>query len=111
MLGVLPIFMFFNMSMVIDGMKKYGYPEGAAVPLLIVEILCALLYAIPQTATLGAILIAAYLGGAVATHVHASEFSQIPIPVLVAILAWLGLLLRDRRLRALLPLRKTRPVP
>jgi hypothetical protein len=98
--------MFFNMPMVKESMKKYGYPEGVAVPLMIVEIVCALIYAIPQTATLGAILLTGYLGGAVATHVHAAEFAQIPFPVVFGILVWLGLLLRDPYLRRLLPFRK-----
>jgi hypothetical protein len=66
-------FLFFAADKVVEGMLKYGYPAGAAKPILITEILCGLIYAIPQTATLGAVLMTAYLGGAVATHVHASE--------------------------------------
>src|SRR5947207_3125859 len=88
-----------------EGMTKYGYPPGAAMPILIAEILCAILYLIPQTAVLGAILLTGYLGGAVATHVHAGEAFWIPI--LMGTLVWLGLLLRDARLRELLPLRRS----
>jgi len=89
-----------------DDMAKFGYPKQYAIPILIIEIVCALLYAIPQTATLGAILLTAYLGGAVATHVRAAELAVIPMPVLVAIFVWLGLLLREPRLRPLLPFRR-----
>ena len=89
----------------IDQMKKYGYPESAAWPILIAEIACAVIYAIPQTAVLGAILLTGYLGGAVATHVHAGE-STFYFPVIMGVLVWLGILLRDARLRALLPLRR-----
>ena len=92
-------------KMVIDGVKKYGYPESAGWPILIAEIACALIYAIPRTAVLGAILLTGYLGGAVATHVHAGE-STLYFPVIMAVLVWLGILLRDARVRAVLPLRR-----
>ena len=82
----------------------YGYPGGALARIVVVEIACAILYAIPQTSTLGAILLTGYLGGATATHVHARE--PFFIPIIVGILVWLGLYLRDGRLRSLLPLRK-----
>ncbi len=79
-------------------MKQQGYPDNAVVPVVIVEIVCALIYAIPQTAVLGAILLTGYLGGAVATHVRAGE-STWYIAVIVGVVVWLGLLLRDARLR------------
>jgi hypothetical protein len=72
-------------------------------PLFIVEIICAILYAVPQTAVLGAILLTGYLGGAIATHVRAAEPFWFPIPF--AVLIWLGLYLRDARVRALVPIR------
>jgi len=97
-------FLFFASEKVSEGMIKYGYPANAAKPILIAEILCGLIYAIPQTATLGAVLLTGYLGGAVATHVHAGE--PFFFPIIFAMLAWLGLWLRDARLRPLLPLRK-----
>jgi hypothetical protein len=59
---------------------------------------------IPQTATLGAILIAAYMGGAVATHARIGE--PFVLQILIGVLVWLGLWLRDPRLHAVLPLRK-----
>lgn len=84
----------------------FGYPRSALVPIGIVELSCALLYAIPRTSPLGAILVASYLGGAVATHVRVSQVVW-PGPALLGVLAWLGLYLRDPRLRALLPLRRS----
>ena len=97
-------FLFFAPDKVVEGMVKYGYPADAAKPILITEILCGLIYAIPQTATLGGVLMTAYLGGAVATHVHAGE--PFFFPIIFGVLAWLGLLLRDARIRSLLPLRR-----
>jgi hypothetical protein len=82
----------------------YGYPDGALARIVTVEILCALLYAIPRTSALGAILLTAYLGGATATHVHARE--PFFIPIVVGVMVWLGLYLRDERVRALVPLRR-----
>ena len=87
---------------IVEGFVKYGYEPNVIAPIGIFEIICALLYAIPQTSVLGAILVAAYLGGASATHVAAGEPPVAPI--VVAVLAWAGLGLRDPRLRALLPL-------
>jgi hypothetical protein len=98
------VFLLVNRAMIQQEMTKHGYPASAAVPILIVEICCAILYIIPRTAMLGAILLTGYLGGAVATHVHASE----PwfFPVIVGVLVWLGLHLRDPRVRELAPLRR-----
>jgi hypothetical protein len=77
--------------------------DDLALGLGILEATCAVVYAIPQTAVLGAILLTGYLGGAILTHVRIYD-SFIP-PVVMGILAWLGLFLRDSRLRALIPLR------
>ena len=81
----------------------YGYPESAFVPISIVFFVCILVYAIPRTAIFGAILLTGYFGGAVATHVRAGE--PYFFPIVVAVLAWLGIFLRDEKLRALVPLR------
>jgi hypothetical protein len=81
-----------------------GYAQRALLPIAAVEIACALLYAIPRTAVLGAVLLTAYLGGAVATHVRIGE--AFVAPVAVGVLAWVGLYLREERLRALAPLRR-----
>ena len=102
--GIGIVIYLFKRSLMEEGMAKYGYPASSALPIFIAELIAVILYAIPQTAVLGAILLTGYLGGAVATHVHAGE----PwfVPVIFGVLVWLGLVLRDPRLRQLLPLRK-----
>jgi len=85
----------------LDGWTK-SYPAGAARPLGIIELTMFVLYLVPKTRYLGGLVMLAYLGGAVATHVHADD-GKFPVPVLVGIVAWLGLYLRDQRLRALVP--------
>jgi hypothetical protein len=88
---------------VVKGTVELGFPESAIVPLGIVLIISTLLYLLPQTKIIGAILLTGYLGGAVATHVHASHPAfNILFPVVFGILLWGGLYLRDARLRALL---------
>lgn len=89
---------------VVEGMAKFGYPQGVIVTLGIVELACVVLYVIPQTSVLGAILMVAYLGGATATHVRVSD--TFIFPILLGVVAWLGLYLREPRLRELVPLRK-----
>ena len=97
----------FKPRVVIEGTAKVGFPEDVIIPLGIVLIASTLLYLIPRTAVLGAILLTGYLGGAVATHVriHDPIFSHMLFPVYFGALLWGGLYLRDRRVRALLPLR------
>jgi hypothetical protein len=90
-----------------QGFARYGYPERALLPIAIVELTCVILYAIPRTSVLGAILLTGYLGGATATHVRVGEPPIIAI--IVGIVVWLGLYLRDQRLRALVPLRSSNP--
>jgi DoxX-like family len=89
---------------VVEGFAKSGYPEHLLVVLGIVEVVCTIIYLIPKTSVLGAILLTGYLGGATATHVR-MEDPNFVMPVLTGVLVWLGLLLRDRRLWALIPLR------
>ena len=81
---------------------------GVIIGLGIVLLACTVLYLIPRTAVLGAILLTGYLGGAVATHVRIGHplFSHTLFPVYLAVLLWGGLCLRDPRLRTLIPLRK-----
>ena len=79
-----------------------NYPAAAALPLGIIELAMFVLYLVPPTRYLGGLIMLAYLGGAVATHLHAED-GNFPVPVLVGIIAWLGLFLRDRKLRALIP--------
>jgi hypothetical protein len=82
-----------------------AYPAGTARPIGAVELLCVAIYLIPKTRVLGAILLTGYLGGAVATHVRVGEAAFVA-PVIVGILAWGGIFLRDPRLQALLPITK-----
>jgi len=78
------------------------YPAGSARPLGIIEVAIFVLYLVPKTRYLGGLIMLAYLGGAVATHVHADD-GKFFVPIVVGIIAWLGLFLRDHKLRALLP--------
>ncbi len=92
---------------VIDGTTQLGFPVSVILPLGIIQMVCLILYVIPRTSFLGALLWTGYLGGAIATHVRLGNplFSHILFPTYVALLLWLGLWLRERRLRTLLPLR------
>ena len=87
---------------------ELGYPESAIVGLGVVLLVSTVLYAVPRTAVLGAILLTGYLGGAVATHVRVGHdlFAQALFPTYLGALLWGGLYLRDGRLRALIPLRR-----
>jgi len=89
---------------VVEGFARLGYPESLAVSMGILEIVCTIVYLIPRSSILGAILLTAYLGGATATHVRIGE--PFFMPIVLGMLVWGGLLLRDERLRALIPLRK-----
>ncbi|MGH7651963.1 MAG: DoxX family protein [Gemmatimonadaceae bacterium] len=93
---------------VIEGFSKAGFSISLLVPLSIIELICIVLYVIPATAVLGAILLTAYLGGAVATNVRMGMplFSYTLAPVYIAIVLWLGLWLRDTRVRSLIPFRR-----
>jgi hypothetical protein len=90
---------------VVEEFARLGYDDHIAFGLGILELTCAAIYAIPKTAVLGAILVTGYLGGATATHVRISD-PFLP-PVIAGVLAWLGLYLRDTRLRSLIPLRQS----
>ena len=97
----------FKPAFVVDATVKLGYSESVIVPLGVVLVACTILYLIPVTSVLGAILLTGYLGGAVATHVRTGE-GMFPIifPIIMGIMLWLGLYLRDTRLRTLVPLRQ-----
>ena len=96
------------LSVVLEAQEPLGF-SGAATArgLGVLLLVCTLLYAAPQTAVLGAILLTGYLGGAVATHMRVGDplFSHILFGVYVGVFLWLGLYLRDARVRALVPLR------
>lgn len=86
---------------------KFGYPLELLTPIGIVELACVALYLAPPTSILGAVLLTGYLGGAVATHARIQD-PWVP-PVVIGVIVWLAMFLRDPRVRALLPVR--RPLP
>lgn len=90
---------------VIEGFTHAGLPERLMIPVGIIEMICVLVYLVPQTAVLGAILMTGLLGGAIITSIRIADPSW-PIPLVLGMLAWGGLFLRDPRLRRLIPLRK-----
>ena len=95
----------FKPAVVVEATVKLGYTENVIVPLGIVLTVCTILYLIPRTAVLGAILLTGYLGGAVATHVRVGEgLFSISFPIIFGVLLWGGLYLRDNRLRTLIPI-------
>ena len=88
---------------VMQGMAHLGLPESLIMPLAILEVSCVVIYLIPATSILGAILLTGYIGGAICTHWRVGDpfFIQIALGIVV----WLGLYLRENRLKALIPLR------
>ena len=91
---------------VAEGFARAGLPEHLIIPVGIIELVCVIFYAVPRTSVLGAILMTGLLGGAALTCIRVSDPTA-PLPILCGILAWGGLYLRDRRVRALIPLRAT----
>ena len=111
-LSALPIAMFlFSAALKLSGAPQVaqmfvvslGYPAALLPRLAALEIACVVLYAVPRTSVLGAVLLAGYAGGAMASHVRIGE--SFVVPALLGLLVWAGLYLRDERLRALLPFR------
>ena len=92
---------------VAEAFAELGYPLSASVSIGITELLCLAAYVIPQTAVLGGVLLTGLLGGAIATQVRAGNpaFEAYVFPTLLGVLLWGGVWLRDRRLRALFPVR------
>jgi hypothetical protein len=111
-MSVLPMLMlvmsafmkFVKPASVVEGFAHMGLPINLALGLGIVELGCTVLYAIPQTSVLGAILLTGYLGGATCATLRVGDMF-IP-PVILGVLVWGGLFLRDPRIRALIPLRR-----
>ena len=92
---------------VLDATAQLGYPQSSIIPIGLLLLACTLVYMIPRTAVVGAVLLTGYLGGAIVLHVRVGNplFSHVLFPVYVALLLWGGLYLREDRLRQLLPLR------
>lgn len=92
---------------VVQATQDLGYQESHIMGIGILMLVCTLIYVIPQTSIFGAILLTAYMGGAVATHVRAgSGLFPIVFSIIFGVLVWLGLYLREPRLHALVPLKK-----
>ena len=113
--GLAVLFLLFDASLkllklpvAIDATVQLGYPASAVLVIGLLELICTLLYVIPSTSVLGAVLLTGYLGGAVATHLRHSDplFSHVLFPTYVGVLLWVGLLLREQRLRDLFPIRR-----
>jgi hypothetical protein len=112
--GLVAVFLIFDAVIkfvkpapVVDAFAHLGWPLSSAVMIGILLLVCTSLYVIPRTSILGAILLTGYLGGAVATHLRVGDplFSHILFPTYLGVMLWLGLYLREERLRALIPLR------
>ena len=93
---------------VVQGFAQLGFPLSIAIPLSTIEFIGIVLYVFPRTSVLGAILLTGYLGGAVAAQVRigAPLLGFVLAPVYVALFLWVGLYLRDERVRAVFPVRR-----
>lgn len=111
-LGLLPVplllmsaaFKFIMDANTAKGFEGLGWPTRYAPALGVVELACVVLYVIPRTAVVGAILFTGYMGGAIATHARIGE--MFIAQAMLAIVMWFGLYLREPRLRALIPIRR-----
>jgi hypothetical protein len=113
--GLITAFMIFDAVIhimkpapVAEAFAKLNIPLSLAVPLGVIELLCVVLYAIPSTAILGAILLTGYLGGAVAIQLPTGNpfFGEILFPVYIGVFLWGGIYLRDAKLRTLIPFQR-----
>ncbi|HYT08604.1 MAG TPA: DoxX family protein [Rugosimonospora sp.] len=111
--GLVVLFLLFDgitklmkVAPVLEASAQLGYPVSTIVGIGITALVCTVVYAIPQTSVLGAILLTGYLGGAVASNVRiANPMFNTLFPIVFAALVWAGIFLREDRLRALIPLR------
>jgi hypothetical protein len=87
--------------------SRIGWNPSAVSGVGLVQVTCLVLYLIPQTAVLGTVLLTGYLGGAIASYVRMGEPYPVLVPLTTCLLAWLGLFLREERLRVLLPFRRS----
>jgi len=98
------IMKFLKPPMVTEGMAQMGLPASLLLPLAILEMSCVILYLIPSTAVLGAILLTGYIGGAMLTHLRMGQ--GVLLHIFLGVAVWGGLYFRDLRIRELIPLRK-----
>jgi hypothetical protein len=85
---------------------RIGWPGSALTGLALLQLGCLLLFLIPRTSVLGAVLLTGYLGGAIASYVRMGEPYPVLVPLSTSLIAWAGIYLREERLRALLPVRR-----
>ena len=113
--GLVVLFLLFDagiklveLDIVKQTMAELGYPSDVAFGLGVLTLICTLLYVVPQTSVLGAILLTGYLGGAIATHLRVGSpvFSHLLFGGYLGLMIWGGLFLRDPKLRALIPFRQ-----
>jgi DoxX-like protein len=99
---------FTKITPVVDAFAQLGYPIGLAPTIGSIALICVVLYVIPRTSVLGAVLLTGYLGGAIASQLRIGSplFSHVLFPIYVAALIWGGLYLRDEQLSALIPVRR-----
>jgi len=97
-----------RLPIVEESMAQLGYPAGLGLPIGVIEALALVLYVVPRTAVLGAVLFTGVFGGAIASHLRVGDplFSHTLFGVWLGLFAWGGLWLRDARLRALFPWRR-----
>jgi len=92
-----------NLPPAVEATTQLGYPANLVVGIGLLELACLAVYLIPRTSVLGGIVLTGYLGGAIATQVRAgSPLFSVVFPVIIGVLIWGGLFLRDERVRALL---------
>jgi hypothetical protein len=110
--GLMIVFMLFDAGVkilklpaAVEGTVRLGYPVSTIQPVGVIALVCVLLYAIPRTSILGAILLTGYLGGATATQVRVQD-AWFVFPAVLGALIWAGLYFRDERLRSLIPLNR-----
>lgn len=91
-----------------QGTIELGYPANSVLVIGVIELVCLVLYLVPRTSVLGALMLTGYLGGAIGTHVRIGSplLTHILFPIYVALMVWGGLYLRESRLRQLLPFRE-----
>ncbi len=107
-LGFNGVFKMLKPAPVVEGFAQMGIPDSAIVGIGLALLTSTVLYAIPATAALGAILLTGYLGGAILAHVRVGDPpARVALVAGFGVLVWLGLFLRDARVRALIPLRRT----
>jgi hypothetical protein len=110
--GLITVFLLFDAVIhilkpapVVEAFAKLNFPLRFSVPLGVIELACILLYVLPATSTLGAILLTGYLGGAIAIQLPTgnSFFGEVLFPLYTGAILWAGIYLRDEQLRALVP--------